>query len=196
MFENDVTAEILRWVVLLSATGIASVFDLRERRIPNWLTFPLAFSGLVAATMVGGWGWDGFLDSLAAFFALSFPCLVVYARGGGGAGDVKLMMGVGAWCGLDLGMYVLITVSVTGLIWSLVLAATRGQLKALIYGMSLEIWLLVRGRRTVPATATSGGSEESLATQPPAPAVKGTELAYGPVIMLGTILGGVAWFIL
>ncbi len=182
--------------MLLVTTGIAAAYDLRERRIPNMLTFPMVFAGLVAATLLGGWGWDGFLTSLVGMFVVGFPCLMVYARGGGGAGDVKLMMGVGAWCGLDLGIYVLIAVTVTGVIWSMILAAGRGQFKALMYGMSYQIWLLVKLQRPVAVGTSTSSGEEAAQTPASSAPVSAGELAYGLVIMVGTIIGGVAWFTL
>lgn len=79
--------------LLLSATT-AAYFDLRWRRIPNWL---------VAATMVLslGWhtwsnGWDGLLLSgggLLAGLALLFPLFLLK---GMGAGDVKFFGAIGA----------------------------------------------------------------------------------------------------
>lgn len=196
VFENDTTVEILRWIVLLVTTGIAAVYDLRVRRIPNMLTFPMVFAGLFAAILLSGWGWGGFLTSLAGMFLVGFPCLMVYARGGGGAGDVKLMMGIGAWCGVDLGMYVLITVTVTGVIWSMILAAGRGQFKALMYGMSYQIWLLVKLQRSVAVETSSSSGEEGSGVHSSSMPESTGELAYGLVIMVGTIIGGVAWFTL
>lgn len=196
VFENETTVEIVRWAVLIGATGIASIYDLRERRIPNMVTFPMVLTGLLVAILLGGWGWSGFLDSLAAMFIVGFPCLIVYARGGGGAGDVKLMMGVGAWCGVDLGVYVLIAVSLTGVIWAMLLAASRGQFKALMYGMSYQVWLLLKLRRPVPAGAGTSAGEKPSDVQAQPSSISGSELAYGPVIMVGMILGGVAWFLL
>jgi prepilin peptidase CpaA len=79
--------------LLLSATT-AAYFDLRWRRIPNWL---------VAATMVLslGWhtwsnGWSGLLLSgggLLAGVALLFPLFLLK---GMGAGDVKFFGAIGA----------------------------------------------------------------------------------------------------
>ena len=45
---------ILAGAVLLSL--IAGWTDLRSRRIPNWLTVPGLLVGVVANTVLGGWG--------------------------------------------------------------------------------------------------------------------------------------------
>jgi len=87
------------WVV--SATLIvAAVIDGWMLKVPNWLTFPMIVLGwMYSATLspyVDTW-WEGLLFSLmgtAIGLALLLPA---YAIGGMGAGDVKLLAGVGAW---------------------------------------------------------------------------------------------------
>jgi len=74
---------------------VAAVIDGLQLRVPNWLTYPLIFSGWIYST--AAFGWDGFLASLLGTlvgWALLMPS---YAIGGMGAGDVKLLAGVGAW---------------------------------------------------------------------------------------------------
>ncbi len=85
------------WTVwmLSSILVLAAVIDGRQLRVPNWLTFPLILSGWIYH-LTGG-GLEGLVASLlgtAAGLALLLPA---YAIGGMGAGDVKLLAGVGAW---------------------------------------------------------------------------------------------------
>jgi len=97
---------------------VAAVIDGRELRVPNWLTFPMAFAGLVFATTMGGAnGLLSGLMGLAVGLALLLP---LHAIGGMGAGDVKLLAAVGAWVGpaTTLGAFV-----VTGLVGGLMAAA-------------------------------------------------------------------------
>ena len=74
------------------------VTDLRSHRIPNVVTYPTIVLGLILSAL-GGLGAvfaSGFLDHLAAVvlgFALLYP---FYVAGGLKAGDVKLLMAVGA----------------------------------------------------------------------------------------------------
>lgn len=85
--------ETLAIVVALTAC----VFDVRSRRIPNALTFGAAGAALVFASVTGGFsglGWS--LGGWALATAMWIP---IYALGGMGAGDVKLMAAVGAWLG-------------------------------------------------------------------------------------------------
>ncbi len=74
---------------------VAAVIDGFELKVPNWLTFPLVISGWIYSS--AAFGWEGLAWSVggtAVGLALLLPA---YAIGGMGAGDVKLLAGVGAW---------------------------------------------------------------------------------------------------
>lgn len=82
------------WLVTLVLI-VAAVIDGWKLKVPNWITFPMVVSGWIFST--GCFGWEGFGWSLvgtAVGLALLMPA---YAIGGMGAGDVKLLAGVGAW---------------------------------------------------------------------------------------------------
>ena len=83
---------------LLTAFVVAvSIFDIRERRIPNLLVFPAALIGLTLNLLLRGWEGLGFgLKGLAAGFALLF---IPYLVGGMKAGDVKFLAAIGAFTG-------------------------------------------------------------------------------------------------
>ncbi len=84
-------------IILAAALVTATITDLKSQRIYNWLTFPLMLAGLIFHTIVGGL--DGFLLS-AAGFGLGLGIMIVpFLLGMMGAGDVKLMAGIGAWIG-------------------------------------------------------------------------------------------------
>ncbi len=85
-------------VILVTALVIAvSIFDLRERRIPNALVFPGALLGVGVNVWLRGWTGLGFgLKGLAAGFCL---LILPYAVGGMKAGDVKFLSAIGAFLG-------------------------------------------------------------------------------------------------
>ena len=89
------------WVTtcLLMVPGIvwASWIDYRERRVPNWLNAVIAAMGFAAQGWYGGAAGLGAaaLGLLVGFMVLILPWLMH----GMGAGDVKLMMAIGAWLG-------------------------------------------------------------------------------------------------
>ena len=81
----------------LSASLIATVTDIRSLRIRNTLTVPLCLSGIVFHCWMGGW--SGLSVSVAGI-GIGFAVLILpYLMGILGAGDVKLLMGMGAWLG-------------------------------------------------------------------------------------------------
>ena len=90
---------LLPMLPLMRRSPGAAVQDLRTRRIRNWLTLSLAWSGLIGSFVFAGRG--VFLSprrtrcsGILAGFALPF----VLVRAALGGGDVKLMVGVGEGC--------------------------------------------------------------------------------------------------
>jgi prepilin peptidase CpaA len=96
MLASSPMADVWGVCVLVSVVLIvAAVIDGYKLKVPNWITFPLIISGWIASGIVCGWtglGWS--LVGTAIGLLLLLPA---YAIGGMGAGDVKLMAGVGAW---------------------------------------------------------------------------------------------------
>ena len=85
--------ESLAITVALAASG----FDLRSRRIPNALTLGGALAALIASAVTAGMG--GIWSSAAGWALATAMWMPLYALGGMGAGDVKLMAAIGAWLG-------------------------------------------------------------------------------------------------
>ena len=160
-------------LVALSIAVAACAFDLRTRRIPNWLTFGGAAAGFVFHLVTGGMSG---LEGSAAGWALGIALLLTpYWLGGMGAGDVKLVGALGAWLGpVDtfwLGMYT----GISGAVAALVVSAWHGYLSAALS----NVWLLlahwrVNGLRPVP--------ELTLETS------RGPRLAYAVPILVGTVV--------
>lgn len=90
-------AAIENWPVWLVTVVlvVAAVIDGWKLKVPNWITFPLIASGWVYSGVF--FGWEGFGWSLAGTAVGLALLLPAYAIGGMGAGDVKLLAGVGAW---------------------------------------------------------------------------------------------------
>lgn len=91
---------------------VAAVIDGWKLKVPNWITFPLVLSGWVYSTACFGWtglGWS--LVGTAVGLALLLP---LYAVGGMGAGDVKLLAGVGAWVWGTITFYAFCVSAVVG----------------------------------------------------------------------------------
>jgi leader peptidase (prepilin peptidase)/N-methyltransferase len=81
---------VLVWLAALS------VYDIRERRLPNWLTMPGA-AVIIAAAAMHGRGGPAVLGAVVLFAVYVVVHLVSSAAMG--AGDVKLAVGIGALTG-------------------------------------------------------------------------------------------------
>jgi prepilin peptidase CpaA len=85
------------WCVTITLI-VAAVIDGYELKVPNWITFPMIACGWVYSAALSGMPWyEGLAWSLfgtGVGLALLMPA---YSIGGMGAGDVKLLAGVGAW---------------------------------------------------------------------------------------------------
>lgn len=124
-------------VAVLLVGVVASVSDLRTRRIPNALTFGAAALGLVFHVVSGGMSGFGLsLAGLATGLAIFFP---VFALGGLGAGDVKLLACIGAWLGPIGALWTAMYAAMAGGAIAFALVLVRGYARQAFS----NIWLLL-----------------------------------------------------
>ncbi len=77
---------------------VAAIIDGLQLKVPNWITYPMILSGWVYSAALSSYaGWEGLGFSLLGTVVGLALLLPLYAIGGMGAGDVKLLAGVGAW---------------------------------------------------------------------------------------------------
>lgn len=85
------------WFVTITLV-VAAVIDGLKLKVPNWITFPMIISGWIYSAVYSPYaGWEGLAYSLIGTVVGLALLLPLYAIGGMGAGDVKLLAGVGAW---------------------------------------------------------------------------------------------------
>jgi prepilin peptidase CpaA len=127
-------------VVVVVAVLVMAVTDLWQFRVHNVLTLPLLFSGLIYQGVTGGSAGfvNGLLGALFGFSALIVFCIM----GGIGAGDVKLLAGVGAWLGLPLTFYVFIASSLAAGIYSMILLLRSRRLRETWVNMQIAWYRL------------------------------------------------------
>lgn len=106
---------------------VAAVIDGYELRVPNLITFPFILSGWAYSTWA--FGWEGLLWSLGGTLLGMSILMLFYLIGGMGAGDVKLMGGVGAWIYITHTWYCIIGFAVTGALLAIVMVIVRGKWK-------------------------------------------------------------------
>lgn len=153
-------------VTLAAVVVTAAITDFFSQRIPNWLVLPGAVLALCLHSVEGGGSavLGGVLGWLAGFSLL----IGFYAKGGMGAGDVKLMACIGAFVGVYRVFWVFVYTTLLGgvyalgiIVYSMVArtgwADTGRNLR--IQGTSL---LLSRGELKAVTTAGSFGSYPKL----------------------------------
>ncbi len=116
---------------------VAAAYDIRFRRIPNWLSVAGFLAGLGLNTAFGGW--NG-LKSSTGGFALAFCAyLLLYLIHAMGAGDVKLMGAVGALAGASNWFYIFVATAVFGGVAAIVLSLARGRLRRTLWNVGFVI---------------------------------------------------------
>ena len=106
----------LVWTVraaIVALAVVASITDIRTRRVPDWLTLPPIAVGLVAFAWRLHWAgvglWAGGVGGMALLLA------VPWLLGGLGGGDLKMMLALGALGGPLFGVQALAMGVVVGL---------------------------------------------------------------------------------
>jgi len=176
--------DALHHFILASILLVATVTDLRSRRIPNLLTYPAMLLALALHTQAQG------LPGL--FFALTGLALglglmlLPFLLGVMGAGDVKLMAAAGAFLGATGVLKAFLFTSLAGGAYALVVLALRPAVLArMLCAMRDTFGLFLATRQFVYSPADTG---------------RLPKLAYGVAIAIGTIAsvlhsGGPAAFI-
>ncbi|HUT88769.1 MAG TPA: A24 family peptidase [Thermoguttaceae bacterium] len=167
------------WAVTITLV-VAALIDGYKLKVPNWLTFPMVMSGWVASavfcglTGLGWWtglGWS--LLGTAVGLGLLLPA---YAIGGMGAGDVKLLAGVGAWVGVTHTFWAFVISVVVGAVIAVGMVLYRRRWRhhqSQFLGILTEI-LIVRNPSQLSAMAAERKSSMML-------------LPYGIPIAIGSI---------
>lgn len=176
---DDILIPALSWLKLYGNLAIPLLlsvwmawWDLRARRIPNYLTFGTALAGL--GFQAGLHGLPGLGDGLLGL-VLGFALLILfYIKGGMGAGDVKALAALGAWLGPRNTFYLFINMALVGGLLSLIFLWWRGLLWAKIrkFWAFLINWVLLKPfrARQEAATQASDASSANLAEQNASPA--------------------------
>lgn len=131
----------------------AAWIDGKELRVPNWLTYPMILAGLVYSTCVGGWA--GLGDGLLGMVVGLLTLLPLYAVGGMGAGDVKLMAGIGAWLGAVVTFWAFAVTVVVGAVMAVIMVMWKKDWEKhyVNFYVILTEWLTIRNPEELAAIA-------------------------------------------
>jgi prepilin peptidase CpaA len=178
----------IAWWPTLLAVAVATVTDIRSRRIPNWLVVPFLLAGIA----VSGWqnGWQGVGQSFLGIGLGAVLFGFLSFLGGMGMGDVKLMAAIGAWIGpltpdrgwigpLEHMGVALILIALAGGIMAICWAVSAGFLGSMLRGTGLLIFGFARrGLRPNPEFVLSNPLSR--------------KMPYAPAIAIGTLLSFLA----
>ena len=169
--------------LLLALVLGAAVYDIRYRRIPNWLTVGGVLFGLILNSFLyqgispAVFGFSGLFFALKGLMLAFAVYVFLYVLRAMGAGDVKLMAAVGAIAGWENWFGIFLVTAVVGGIMSLVLVIARGRLQKTLFNVGFILSEMKSGR---PAYLKN----EELDVK----SNKALGLPHGAVIAVGTIL--------
>lgn len=112
---------------------LACILDVKQRRIPNWLTGPALLAGLLLHLLSGGW--SGLGSSLGALLICGAVFLLFYVAGGMGAGDVKLIAALGALLGVSDVVPLLAFTAIFGGALAVLMAMRHGRLRETVFNV-------------------------------------------------------------
>jgi prepilin peptidase CpaA len=161
------------WWPTLVVLLVATVTDIRSRRIPNWLVFPFLLGGLVVSTWVAGW--HGLGQSLGGMLLGGTIYGVLAMMGGMGMGDVKLCAAIGAWIWWKQLVFALVFIAVAGGIMALCWALVGGFMGEMFTGAGDLLFGWKKRGLHAP---------EDLKLSNP----KARKMPYAPAIAIGTLI--------
>ncbi|HVW07752.1 MAG TPA: prepilin peptidase [Bryobacteraceae bacterium] len=166
------TLSVTAQALLAALTLTAAVYDVRFRRIPNWLVLAGIITGFVWNLYADGWSGMGHAaEGLGLGFALYFPLYLLKARG---AGDVKLLAAVGAIVGPGNCFWVFFLTAILGGVIAMVILLLRGRVRRTFFNLSFIISDLTKLR------APHHSSEELDVTKS-----KGLRLPHAAMVAVG-----------
>lgn len=160
------------WWSTVTLVLVATITDIRWRRIPNWLVLPFLAAGVLASVV--GSGFVGLRRSLGGIAVATVVLGVLCWLRGMGMGDLKLCAAVGAWIGSSQLSMALLVTAIAGGVMALVWASLHGSISRSFDGAGdLVFGLHTRGIKPHPTLVLTNPSAQSM--------------PYAPAIAIGTI---------
>ncbi len=159
--------------VLFVVLGAAVATDVKNHRIPNLLLWPALSLALMLHMMSGGI--DGLITAGGGLVLGLAMLLPLYAIGGMGAGDVKLLGIVGSFLGP----------------WGAVVAGLATMMAGAVLGITVIVWRCVWPVLELQAAQFLGppdiGARTTSVSQSSGRRNRDTNIPYAPAIAAGTI---------
>ena len=166
-------------LVLFMVLVVAVATDLKNHRIPNFLLLPALVFTVILHGMSGGM--DGLITAVGGLtlgLAMLFP---LYAMGGMGAGDVKLLGIVGSFIGP----------------WGAVVAGLSTMMVGAVFGIAVIVWRRMHPVFELNTAHLLSTHASGAGMRPVAHSVNHqsstTSIPYAPAIAAGTLIA--LWYI-
>lgn len=150
----NVGVEWMKVAIAVVGLLIACAFDVKMRKVPNALTFTMAFSGFLfyyADQGVAGLG-QSFLGLVCGLILLYVP----FASGGVGAGDVKLLAALGSFFGPLVIFKIFLASAVFGGIFSLMAMVKAKAVRNTYHGVFNRALCLMTSRKALSEGVLTG----------------------------------------
>ncbi len=132
--------------LVLAASLLAAISDVRTRRIPNALVIALFVCGLAANAFLG---WQTAAMDIAIAFAVLLAGSIAFSFRLIGGGDVKLLAAAAGTLGLPLAVTFILFTLLCGGVLAVVYSAARGRLRATIANVQSMALPVFAGARPV-----------------------------------------------
>jgi len=181
---NSLSENGVYWFVSIFCI-VAAYIDGKMLKVPNAITFPMIIAGWLYSSIsyaVAGDAWYVGLGWSLAGTAVGLACLYpFYMIGGMGAGDVKMLAGIGAWVFCTTTFYAFCVTTIVGAIMAVIMIMTSKTATKHYsqFWLILNEIMIIKNPETLSEIAAARKSTMRL-------------LPYGIPIAIGTILH-LAW---
>ena len=125
-------------VLLVGLVVLAGVYDLRYRRIPNWLVLPALAVAFGLNTFL--YGLSGLTQAALGFGVALLIYVPLFMLRGMGAGDVKLMAAIGALVGWRIWLIIFVVTGLLGGVLALALMLLKGRFRRTLWNTGYIVW--------------------------------------------------------
>ncbi|MBL8830720.1 MAG: prepilin peptidase [Planctomycetaceae bacterium] len=128
------------WIPL-TLTFVAVIHDLRTREVPDWISVVVLVGGVIATALgSGAETWSSFVLATLVAAIIGFT---LFALGGWGGADVKLLVALAGWLGLGGLLAVMFWMAIVGaalaILYRLRGASTLPYIPAIAAGLLIHI---------------------------------------------------------
>jgi len=162
-------------VLLATLVIVAALFDLRTRKIPNWLCAAGVICGF--ALQIASFRWAGVREALLGTGLALLIYVPLFALRAVGGGDVKLMAAVGSTAGPKAWIAIFLATAIAGGTIALVLIAVKGRTRRTLRNVGVLLTELVHLR-----------APHKVAEELDVTSGKALRLPHGCTIAVGTLL--------